>query len=355
MTRSDARKRAQPTPAAQPEVWLSEEEREAWREAAEWIVRSAAPGFVTVPLAKQILALLDEVSRLAAAVELIARLDKANDQAEIERLIEFARHGDDQERIKAAAHEAGRAAGAAEAREIAEDEAAADQAPDAHAAEREWMQAFLAEHRMNAVTESLGPLGWSTRVKCDGETCDFYADGPRYWDVVREHDAHLVNGLLAAGVRGPEAVARIEGERDESRRMTMETASDNGTLIDALADAEADLAEALAALEAGDACGAVGCRAIGERDEALADCDSIVKAHLKIHAKDAADLADARARLAAVERLPLTTLGGFDYVYADDLEDALTDAAGHLSRTQGSDRGTETLPDALGREKGGNE
>lgn len=67
---------------------------------------------------------------------------------------------------------------------------------------------LVAEHRMNAVVEPIGDGRNSgepyqgTRVKCDGESCDFYAEGSRYWDVVAEHDLHLVSVLLAAHASG---------------------------------------------------------------------------------------------------------------------------------------------------------
>lgn len=83
----------------------------------------------------------------------------------------------------------------------------------------------VARHRPNVVTEEIGVVDgyrgertWRTRVKCDGADCGFYAEGPRYWDVVREHNAHLVE-VLSTEV---EPLIRA----DERRRTLEEAASD---------------------------------------------------------------------------------------------------------------------------------
>lgn len=90
------------------------------------------------------------------------------------------------------------------------------------------VECIVADHRPNVVTEEIGVIDgylgertWRTRIKCDGGDCGFYAEGPRYWDVVRVHNAHLVdviNTELAPAIREAalnEAVARLQVRWDE--------------------------------------------------------------------------------------------------------------------------------------------
>lgn len=61
------------------------------------------------------------------------------------------------------------------------------------------------QHRPNAVTEGV----WhadpevsteQTRVKCEGDRCDFYVERPRWHDALAEHDRHVAE-VLAEEVR----------------------------------------------------------------------------------------------------------------------------------------------------------
>lgn len=59
------------------------------------------------------------------------------------------------------------------------------------------LNGLLATHRPNVVTEEVGPLPLRlrTRVKCDGDSCGFYTEGDRYWDVVQRHTDHLTEAV----------------------------------------------------------------------------------------------------------------------------------------------------------------
>ena len=76
--------------------------------------------------------------------------------------------------------------------------------PDAHAAERKTIVRVLGEH-FPAMLDGGCRCGWRWEHVPVGSRL-----GPRILDA---YNAHVVTALLAAGVRGPEAVARIEGER----------------------------------------------------------------------------------------------------------------------------------------------
>lgn len=57
---------------------------------------------------------------------------------------------------------------------------------------------FLAEHRRNEVDEPGGghvPLFW--RVRCDGRSCDFYAERKTWFEACAAHEEHLIAALVA--------------------------------------------------------------------------------------------------------------------------------------------------------------
>lgn len=108
---------------------------------------------------------------------------------------------------------------------------------------REGLTALVAEHRPNVVNEEIGVLGgepgertWRTRVKCDGDDCGFYAEGPRYWDVVRQHNAHLTDVLvsfLAAPLADPAPeAASVEDLIERSSLGTPEARALRATVSD---------------------------------------------------------------------------------------------------------------------------
>ena len=76
---------------------------------------------------------------------------------------------------------------------------------------REELAAHLHEHRPNYVTEKVGlliyPSGWRTRVKCEGNRCDFYAEDESWYSALAKHDEHAADALLASP-----ALARVMGE-----------------------------------------------------------------------------------------------------------------------------------------------
>lgn len=116
----------------------------------------------------------------------------------------------------------------AQLRESRERDRAGEQTPTAD------LTAILAEHRQNAVVETVG----RTRVKCDGETCDFYVHHRSYWRAVELHDTHLAEQITAAGF-GP--VRAVEAERDEALRVL---AKRTGSLDMAIASARRRLERA---------------------------------------------------------------------------------------------------------------
>lgn len=67
--------------------------------------------------------------------------------------------------------------------------------------DRDRLLAIVAMHRPNSVTEfsgkhTQGVRQYRTRVKCDGETCDFYTESDvSYWQAMNVHDLHLVAAL----------------------------------------------------------------------------------------------------------------------------------------------------------------
>lgn len=101
------------------------------------------------------------------------------------------------------------------------------------AVDAETLNRLLDEHRPNVVVEEIGPapLHWRTRIKCDGEACDFYVEDNRYWTAAKAHTGHLTEKVAefigterqkAAGISLREAAEAFDVDH-EGRKATEHT------------------------------------------------------------------------------------------------------------------------------------
>lgn len=140
----------------------------------------------------------------------------------------------------------------------------------------EVVRVLLTEHRPNVVTEEVGPdpLHWRTRIKCDGNTCDFYVEDKRYWTAAQSHTDHLTEVVAAfMSERAAAQHQRIAAQRDHFADLlaACPQGHDGHACCDCPALSEQDLRDQVAAVAAQWICNCGGPSPEGQHEM---HCDS---------------------------------------------------------------------------------